>query len=123
MKFNTSCNHLRRYKRIIRDIYSRARIFHLTAQQIISEKKRLIYNDNSWERCPRWLHSEIYGYDTALWENHYNALVWILPYNGNLYFKWDELPEKGKELYRTTKDILGYHGYKDKPQVNFDFIP
>ena len=118
MKSTTAYNHQRRLLLLLRSIWSSTRISHRHHMAHIEAMGRL-WNDEGLARCPGHVKSFISGYDRALWEQHQQtAVVWRMPFNGVLYAGWDDLPEEGKEAYRSG-GATGKHVYKDNE--NYDW--
>ena len=111
MRVSTAFNIQERICSRLNGIYRTATIFKLSSKQIIERTKNEIWEDEGLKRCPGHVKSYISGFHRAIYENHWNNVTWVLPFNGVNYEKWDDLPEEGKEEYRTGKGH-GKHVYK-----------
>jgi hypothetical protein len=112
MKSKTAYNHQRRLLQLLQSTWSETEMFcrdHMAHIQCVKDR---IYNDAGYKRCPGHVKSFLSGYNMALWDKFTREkIIWVLPFNGMNYAKWDNLPEEGKEEYR--KGILtGKHVHK-----------
>lgn len=71
MKVSTALNHRDRAISAIRDIWSSARIYHSTHDDIL---KRLRSVNDSIAHCPAWVRGYVDGYDKALFDANWQYL-------------------------------------------------
>lgn len=114
MRILTAFNHKERLMHRLRDIYRQAEIFCLDAESIRIRMRKEIFDDPAYHRVPGWVRMYLKGYDDSLYANHWKYVKWVLPFNGVDYDNWDNLPEEGKELYRTGQ-AHGRHVYIKDP--------
>lgn len=101
MKTTTAFNHQQRFIGLIQSIFSSTECFCRHHLEHIAEMKKIVWNDPSWNKCPRHVREFVRGYESARWEQFTRyKIVWVLPFEGVNYKKWDDLPEEGKEAYR-----------------------
>jgi len=112
MKVSTACNHLKKAKAWLRGLYSLTKTYHLTQKEMLDHK----YNAEIKaikKKCPSWVAHYLNGMSEVMFWNLYEYnFIWMLEYNGKIYFRWDELPEEGKEHFRKTGGS-GNHYWKD----------
>lgn len=83
MHISTASNHRDRYIRFVRDLWSRAKHFSMSQDEIIIEKNQYLYGDTAWSRVPRWVRAEVRGYYNACREFAYRYdLVFSYEING-----------------------------------------
>jgi len=110
MNLSTAMNHQAILIRAFQQVWTDALAFKHTHTQVL-ENLNKIYATDRWKKVPRHVREYCNGYKQCLYNNHYNHIIWVLPFNGIHYDKWNDLPEEGKEAYRTNK-AEGIHVYK-----------
>lgn len=68
MRTETALKHFSQAKSNLRDLFSRARHFHFTHDQILAERKEIY---NRLNKCPRWVTARLSGYFDAQIERLY----------------------------------------------------
>ncbi len=111
MHINTVINHEQKFKERIKDIFRRSNHFCLTSKQINDMYSKEILQSAVHAKLPRYSKSFLQGYREALNDAYWKNVKWVLPFDGVMYNGWIELPEEGKELYRSSKNIQGFHVY------------
>lgn len=100
----------------LHDIYSHARHF-LISHDAVLELYGKMRETSQFKKAPRWVHSYIHGYGTALARSHYSVLEWRLSYKGQLLSKAEcEAAKVGdKDFYSHVDGDAGRHTYIGRP--------
>lgn len=118
MKSTTAYNHQKRLISLVRAIYSETRVFKRDHLKHIEAMKR-VWEDEGLRKCPGHVKSYISGYSSCLWDQFtLSETIWVLPFEGVNYLKWDNLPEEGKEEYRKG-NLCGKHVHKSDMLSNW----
>lgn len=100
----------------LNDIYSQARHFLLSHDAIL-ELYGKMRETSEYKKAPRWVHSYIRGYGTALARAHYSVLEWRLSYKGDLLSKEECKAAQvvDKEFYSHVNAEASRHTYIGRP--------
>jgi len=118
MKSKTAFNHQQRLLSRIKDIYSSAKIYQISSSSLIAKKKSFYESEPCWKKLPEHVRSYLSGYDTCLWDKHWELVMWSFNWEGVEYSGWNELPESGKEAIRQNK-LSGHHIYIKEPHREY----
>lgn len=109
MKASTAYNHQRRLLSILRSEFSKTECFCRHHLEHIKAVKENVFEDEGYKKCPNHVKGYIDGYECALWEIFTQTkIIWVLPYNGTNYLKWDNLPKEGKDAF-ISENLQGKH--------------
>lgn len=88
MRVETALNHRRRLETRLRDIFSMARAYSMTHQQMLHDLQKYVYQDPGYKRCPTWVHVHLRAVTNVYFELLYqqpqpdNEVVWQHYENG-----------------------------------------
>ena len=120
MKLKTAMNAERRFRSMVAEHFRMAKTFHLSHKDLSGLFRDEVLKDPQWNRCPGWVRSYILGYRDALFESYWQNVKWVFPWKGELYDKFNELPEEARKYYlEDGKRRTGFHVYKDEPKCFF----
>ena len=92
MNVKTSVKKVRRLKDVVRDIYSQARIYHLTHDRLLDLTSDKLWNDPDYEAVPRWAQAQVDGFYDGLRDGLYRyELTWYVRLDGEL-IDGDDVP-------------------------------
>jgi len=95
MKQSTTLNHLRRLESLIKDCYSQARIYHLSADDHLANIGKRVWQDSAFRKLPNWAKSRLHGFDSAMWDCMFHHELETRVYLDGQYIYGKDVP-KGK---------------------------
>jgi hypothetical protein len=119
----TEYNRAERVLARLRDIYSSARHFHFTHEQLMAALDRDIYKTRDWEKLTPYYRGMYAGMSRALRDRMWQCdLVWLLYFEGRLV-KSEDVPKGrwcdvrgGAHVWRDAPDKI----HSDAPEVTAD---
>ena len=124
MKESTAYNHMKRLRMVLHDEYMRAEIFKPSMHQLLKGVREKVWDDPAMEKLPRHTKTYLQGIgDTLFLCFKKNHIEWVLPFNGVMYKKFEDLPEAGKKRFGARYDdperLMGKFVYKDDNSKNW----
>jgi hypothetical protein len=86
----------------IADLWGAVTSYKGTFDKYLEMRQRILY-DRFPKTVPQYVKAYAQAYESAYYKLHTIKMLYTHEYEGNAYFKWDSLPEAGKELFRQHK--------------------
>jgi hypothetical protein len=126
MRLETANRHLGEIECIIQSIYSGAKFYHPTSEELSAEILRRVLDTNKYNNLPMWAKSKVYDIMNHIRKTTTNMYVrlFYIGLDGRkipTHKAWDLFTEEEKELCRTFNGLVIHHIWmKETIQRNDD---
>lgn len=125
MRLETANRYVGEFECIIQSIYSGAKYYKHTSDQLVEELIQRIYSTNEYKKLPQWAKDKIYDRWYHMRKNMIDKYIrlFYIGLDGRkipTHKAWDLFTEEEKELSRTNNPLPIHHLWMDETVVNHD---
>ena len=113
MRIETSLNHRQRAGTAIADLWSAARIYKMSHEDILKRKKEIL---STIAHCPQWVKEYVNGQDSVYFKMHYQHLEFCYLVEGVLYSTYKKSTRPTTEHF-FSRDMG--HVLSDAPNAHY----